>query len=274
MGDKTSSATNTGKTNYSKNEGIYNKEGGFFSDVPLSGSLSKSQIALNKYVKKNLLYDEEAEYKDDDKDEAYFSKESSPNESVSKSDSESLKSNESFDNKNQKHYSEVTTFDEILEPPTIEKESNYKETLYKVDQTDDYKSMHLLETTENTEVTGQTNDVHVTRSLTQNNSVSLNDLMTACTCKNKNYDKEEIYPETISDVKKGLNRHTVHDFTEWGNRTTIYPDVYAPLPYSEYCLLFKSYCHTIFHASLTSGIHDLSDINKCIAIINSFVRSS
>ncbi|KAJ2952381.1 hypothetical protein O0L34_g4666 [Tuta absoluta] len=71
------------------------EDDGFFSDVPTSGSLSKSRIALNKYLKKNLLY-EDVDYKDDS---AYFSKEGSPNESVSKSDTESIKSNESYQTK-------------------------------------------------------------------------------------------------------------------------------------------------------------------------------
>lgn len=258
MGDKTGCAINTGKTSHIKNEDILSEDGGFFSDVPLSSSLSKSLIALNKYVKKNLLYDEEGEHKDDAKDEAYFSKESSPNESLSKSDSESLKSNESFDNKNQRHFAEVTTFDEILDSLNSEKQSNYK--VCNVDQTDDYKSMQLLDKTENTEANVQINDIHVTRSLTQN-SASLNDLTTASSCDNENYEKEVRLREKTSDVKREENRHTVHDFTEWANRTIIYPDVYAPLPYSEYCLLFKSYSQTIFHASLTRDIHCHSNSN-------------
>lgn len=261
MGDKTSSATNTGKTSHTKNKDIFNEDCEFFSDVPLSGSLSKSLLALNKYVKKNLLYDEEGEHKDDGKDEAYFSKESSPNESVSKSDSESLKSNESFDNKNQRLYVEVVTFNEILDSPKIEIESNYKETVYNVDQTDDYKSMQLLEKSENAESTTEINNIHVTRPLVQHNCASLNDLTTASTCENENYEKEVILREKNSDVKREENRHTVHDFTEWGNRTIIYPDVYAPLPYSEYCLLFKSYSETIFYTSLTSHTHCHSNSN-------------
>lgn len=239
MGDKTDSAINTEKTSHIKNEDIFSEDGEFFSDVPLSSSLSKSQIALNKYVKKNLLYDEEDEHKDDGKDEAYFSKESSPNESVSKSDSESLKSNESFDNKNQRHFAEVTTFDETLDSLNSEKESNFKVAVYNVDQTDDYKSMQLLEKTENTEANARINDFHVTRSLIQNDSASLSDLTTASSCDNENYEKEVRLRQKTSGVKREENRHTVHDFTEWANRTIIYPDVYAPLPYSEYCLLFK-----------------------------------
>lgn len=238
MGDKTS-ATNTGKTTRGKNE-----DGEFFSDEPSRNSLSKSLIALNKYVKKNLLYDEEDEYRDNGKDEAYFSKESTPNESVSKSDSESLKSNESFDSKNQIPYAEVTTFEEILDSPNIEKENIYKEAAYNGDQTNDYTSMQLLEKSENT----PDQEKNVVK-----NSASLNDLTS--TCENKNYKLKVKLREKPIDVKPEENRHTVHEFTEWGNRTTIYPDVYAPLPYSEYGLLFKSYCQTIFHASLTSDIH-------------------
>lgn len=241
MGDKTSSATNTGKTGHTKNADIFNEDGGFFSDVPLSGSLSKSLLALNKYVKKNLLYDDEDEHKDDGKDEAYFSKESSPNESVSKSDSESLKSNESFNDKNQRHYAEVENFDVSLETPKIDITSNYKETVYNVDQTDDYKSMQLLEKAENIESIAEINDIHENKLLLQYNSASLDDLTTTNTCKNDNYEKEVILREKSNDAKRVENRHTVHDVTEWGNRTIIYPDVYAPLPYSEYCFLFKSY---------------------------------
>lgn len=237
MNDKTSSAINTGRTSQTKNEDICNEDSDFFSDVPLSGSLSKSLKALNKYVKKNLLYDEEDEYKDG-KDEAYFSKESSPNESVSKSDSESLKSNDSFDNNNLRHYAEVTAFDEILDSPKIEKETDSKKTVYNVDQTDDHKSIQLSEKTKNAESTAKINNVHVTRLLTPNNSVSLNDLTTAGTCENENYEKV-LLREKNSDVEREENRHTMPDFTEWVNRTIIYPDVYAPLPYSEYCLLFK-----------------------------------
>lgn len=260
MGDKTNSATNPGRTSNTKNEDISNEDVEFFSDVPLSASLSKSLIALNKYVKKNLLYDEKGVFKDDGKDEAYFSKESSPNESVSKSDSESLKSNESLDNNNQRHYAEVTTLDDILDSPEIEKETDSNETVYDVDQTDDHKSIQLPQTTKNFESTDKINNVHVTRLLTQNNSASLNNLTTAGTCVNKNY-KKVILREKNGDVEREENRHTVHDFTEWGNRTIIYPDVYAPLPYSEYCLPFKSYCRTIFHASLTNDIHCYSNSN-------------
>lgn len=204
-------------------EDMFYEDDGFFSDVPASGSLSKSQIALNRYVKKNLLFDESENAVDDS---AYFSKESSPNQSVSKCDSESGKSNESFETKlsvSTDIVGNANTTPEIQEKET--KAEPIDEIVANVEQTDDYKSMQILEMPNKTNVIR--NDYHNGETFQKHSiSTSLTDLPKST------YEKER--PRENSDTKREENRHTLHDFSEWVNRTTTYPDVYAPLPYSEY----------------------------------------
>lgn len=218
-----------------------NEDDGFFSDVPNSGSRSKSLIALNKYVKKNLLYDEDEEYNEDS---AYFSKESTPNYSISKCDSESLKSNESFDKKDSLPKNEFLgpTYDTSI----AENESIVQEVVTSVEQTDDYKSMQLLEGSKEDVLTTESISYHENKlPLQPNSSASLTNLHVNPNCEKENGDSNVKLRENTKHriTNTYENRHTLHDFSEWVNRATIYPDVYAPLPYSEYCLPLKIFYH-------------------------------
>lgn len=225
----------------STSEDIFYEDDGFFSDVPTSGSLSKSQIALNRYVKRNLLYDESEDAIDDS---AYFSKESSPNESVSKCDSDSEKSNESFATKQLFHKNIEENTNTITEeiPERETKAELIEEIVANVEQTDDFKSMQILEKPNKTTdaITNNYND----RDTLQKHSISASLTNLLIKCDEKENDNEITVPlrEKSTDTKREENRHTLHDFSEWVNRTTTYPDVYAPLPYSEYlhpyCSLF------------------------------------
>lgn len=113
------------------NRDVIYGDDGFFSDVPASGSLSKSVIAMNRYLKTNLLYDDS---EPDAVDAAYFSKESSPKDSIAKYDTDSTKSSDSIEKQN---------------PPSAITEnelSNIAELVNHADKlTDDYKSMQLME---------------------------------------------------------------------------------------------------------------------------------
>ncbi|VVD03010.1 unnamed protein product [Leptidea sinapis] len=106
-------------------------------NVVLSGSLSKSLLALNKYVKENLLYDYSDEREVLQNDCAYFSQENSPNDSATsiiKSDtdrfqSEDLKSSDILINSSNNANSE-----DQLEPSRNDQTK----------LTDDYKFEQLL----------------------------------------------------------------------------------------------------------------------------------
>lgn len=200
------------------------EDDGFFSDVPGSGSLSRSLQAQKKYMKKNLLYDENEDSEDD---KAYFTKENSPNDSISKYDTDSLRSSESTEkqallsgnNDNLvKHVNELDI--EIDNTATL---------------TDDYKIKSLLLGDNATSITLGTN-VKDKSKLPEHISVSHANLAIidhSDTQEESHGDNEVTLRERSIDGKNQEKRHTLHDFSDWGNRTNIYPDVYAPLPYSE-----------------------------------------
>ncbi|CAB3238898.1 unnamed protein product [Arctia plantaginis] len=213
-------------------EDIIYEDDEMFNDVPSAGSLSKSLIALNKYVKKNMLYDESEEF---DNDSAFFSKESSPNESRTKYDSDSVKSTESIEG-------DQSSIDNSGAPISY--------SLTSVTQlTDDYKSMQLQEKSfnnSNKDIDTTVHNLHnqnttepVTKSNTSQSlstfepdhtSASLTNLSNIVESVQEN-DDQVVLRNKSSENKKAQHRHTLHEFTEWGNRTNIYPDVYAPLPY-------------------------------------------
>lgn len=200
------------------------EDDGFFSDVPGSGSLSRSLQAQKKYMKKNLLYDENEDSEDD---KAYFTKENSPNDSISKYDTDSLRSSESIEkqallsgnNDNLvKHVNELDI--EIGNAATL---------------TDDYKIKSLLLGDNATSITLGTN-VKDKSKLPEHISVSHANLAIidhSDTQEESHGDNKVTLRERSIDGKNQEKRHTLHDFSDWGNRTNIYPDVYAPLPYSE-----------------------------------------
>ncbi|CAF4811745.1 unnamed protein product [Pieris macdunnoughi] len=190
------------------------EDDGFYSDVPISGSLSKSLLALNQYVKKNLLYDDSEDQTEEiNNDGAYFSKESSPNDSVAKSDTESVKSYElstAHSPAISKVNVDVSEKDEIKSDPTK--------------QTDDYKFKQLLENppslrrySNSISIPNQDQDRYL---IEENYSQILRDTK----------ENEENFVERRSATKEKSQRHSVHD-GNWVNRTNIYPDVYAPLPF-------------------------------------------
>lgn len=243
------SASDTGKyrkSDISSRHEIIYEDDGFFSDVPGSGSLSKSLIALNKYVKKNLLYDETEEYENDS---VYFSKESSPNESRIKYDSDSLKSNESVEDKSATKRTTATITYGVTSVTQL---------------TDDYKSMQLQDKSFNdsdtnydtisdnvdtqsitiSEIVSKSNDnENEPKYQPEHNSVSMNNLSNiAVEDIATNIGDQVVYRHKPTNLKKEEYRHTLHEFNEWGNRTNIYPDVYAPLPYSEYRHIHSQYC--------------------------------
>jgi hypothetical protein len=205
---------------------------GFFSDVP-GGTLSKSMHALNKYVKKNLLNVDDYE-----EDNAYFTKDNSPNESISKYDSDSVKSNES--EKRELLSNTRTITDKPHNEPEIEIGNS---TL-----TDDYKikSLHLLDKpTENLTSVVSNAENNNTDHLKQTISTSLADLSIHCENNQNDHEEHVVYREKRNNEKYHNNRHTVHDI-DWVNRATVYPDVYAPLPYSKlqiyvFCVLKFSF---------------------------------
>lgn len=217
------------------------EDDGFFSDVPLSGSLSRSMLALNKYVKKNLLYDDDIQLEDDG---AYFSKESSPNDSVTKYDSDSVRSNESSErNENLPNetnaefkYTSVFTVKAVSEPVA--------DVINITEQTDDYKSMLLRDSSDDSRTTISTVYIQYANNTDRRGSeptsitVPVDNLTINGNPSDQNETKEVILREKFNDLTSKTNRHTLHEFSEWGNRTNIYPDVYAPLPYSEYTFIY------------------------------------
>ncbi|CAH0702993.1 unnamed protein product [Spodoptera exigua] len=229
-----SDISNKRHSNILNREDTNYEDDGFFSDVPGSGSLSRSQLALNKYMKKNLLYDETEEYESDG---AYFSKETSPNESRTKYDTDSLKSNESVE--------------DTTGIKTTTATITYGATSV-TQLTDDYKSLQLKDKSFNDSDTydGNVSDNVDTQSVTisevvsepseiqnevkhqREHSASTNNLMNIAGSEIKANADQVVYRNTQTNVNKNNDyRHTLHEFSEWGNRTNIYPDVYAPLPY-------------------------------------------
>lgn len=241
-----------GNRNIPSREDVNYEDDGFFSDVPGSGSLSRSLLALNKYVKKNLLYDETEEY---ESDSAYYSKETSPNKSRTKYDSDSLKSNDSVEDKS---VARKSTASITYGTATI------------TQLTDDDKSMQLQNKSYNDSDNDTVSDNADTQSVTiseivseptdiQNepkhqpeyNSASMHNLTNIIEPDIEiNIGEQVKYRQNPTNLKKD-NRHTLHEFSDWGNRTDIYPDVYAPLPYSEYTNSFRNcrfFC--AFHFSI------------------------
>ncbi|CAH4035517.1 unnamed protein product [Pieris brassicae] len=206
---------NSSEQKSSANTKVYMPEDdGFYSDVPISGKLSKSLLALNKYVKKNLLYDDSEDQTEAiNNDGAYFSKESSPNDSVAKSDTESVKSNELYTIHSpaiSKVNVDVCEKDEIKSDPTK--------------QTDDYKFKQLLENPPSLRRYSNSKSIpnqdHDRCLIEENYSQTFGNTK----------ENEENFVERRSATKEKSQRHSVHD-VNWVNRTNIYPDVYAPLPF-------------------------------------------
>lgn len=240
------------------------EDDGFFSDVPTSGSLSRSQLALNKFMKKNLLYEE------NENDGAYFSKESTPNESVTKYDSDSAKSNESTERKKtartlrvqETHIGDELNLTVLSTEPIREFNSTAKEThigynpnhaaptrntLSEVpdasELTDDFKYKQLRDNSlKKSVVRIEFSDIRNKPTILQTNhkSASLDNLTTDFGTAID--DEDDIDSENVvvrqkpHDGKREENRHTIHD-VEWVNRTNVYPDVYAPLPYSKFNII-------------------------------------
>ncbi|CAG4915403.1 unnamed protein product [Colias eurytheme] len=179
---------------------------GFYSDVPLSGSLSKSLLALNKYVKKNLLYDDSEDPEETSQnDGAYFSQESTPNDSVVKSDTESVTSHERVVQNN-------GTI--IITKYTVTCES-LKDTSDPTKQTDDYKFQQLLDNSSSishrdslssnsssiyTALNKNENDVH----FSHENAVSKLNL------EGEKCKEDDILNENSDDTTVNIRRHTVH----------------------------------------------------------------
>lgn len=208
--------------------------------IPMSSTLSKSLKALNTYVKKNIFYDESEEQQEVQNDSAYFSKESSPNDSVSKCDSDSVKSDKTEEKVDNLTLPLINTTLINSDPTTL---------------TDDDKFNKLLENT----VIHQKNEIQLEKpelklSHGNDNKQSILPVAPKRTASfssktgtkvlhdNGNHNNDEFRSNvTLRNNTNSLNlqknRHTVHDVTEWANRTDIYPDVYAPLPYSKYFYL-------------------------------------
>lgn len=114
------------------------EDDGFFSDVPGSGSLSRSLLALNVYVKNNLLFNEDGS--NEIEDIAYFSKESSPNKSIVKYDVDSSSNGEQNSRISQETRGQIKSTSvfssKVLSEP-VKHEYNINT------QTDDYKSIRL-----------------------------------------------------------------------------------------------------------------------------------
>lgn len=288
-----------------KNEDNIYEDDGFFSDVPATGSLSKSQRALNKYMKTNLLYENGEE---SDRNSDYFSKEASPNESVSKYDSESVLSDESFDKKQpflsmsnsesrNSSFSPTNDFtaiqkntvqdvqtmnvtsnnaDKVIDVHTdtdkihatkdnidfiIEKHSDNYTTptshgVAEQNLSDDVKNAVrnnvpsiLQEKTEKRKslitennrsktnphlVCTNISEAHKNNSITRRKLIyQSSDDMNIVKPKQIEQNASVVLRKNSIKTQAMDNRHTIHEFDNWGNRTTIYPDVYAPLPYSK-----------------------------------------
>lgn len=249
---------------------------GFFSDVPASGSLSRSLVALNKYVKKNLLYEDNENENDDG---AYFSKESTPNKSGVTYYSHSAQSSDSGEKdeiinakatylfiepqpvqkivtgisnahvnkdiqkqKKDSIYQNSDNFinSDISAPPPADKPVN--ELLNATEQTDDYKFKQLRDNPDNSGVKNSSvviqyvnNRNEATNLHPENKSSSLEDLNDYGTAIDvDNSESQNVVRRDKKHVTIKENRHTVHDASDWVNRTDMYPDVYAPLPYSKF----------------------------------------
>lgn len=329
----------------SRNSEIFlNDDNLHYSNIPISGSMSKSLRALNTYVKKNIFYDETGDIEENRNDSAFFSKETSPNKSVSKSDSDSLNSNISeqniysqtsislnsdqpqniindqatltddykfnkllqnntikdttisilTDENEQKHCvnqvnlsnennliiehskkaeivildtpKNAENIDNILKPTYTETQLSHKNKIDKVippvapkrttsKGQADYRDINVRTKVNHSNVKKKlvfpySNDNSASES--SNNhlekyemKISQNKLPLKQDIKPNKYSSLNINKKVQEDFQTDVtlrtnslkshnnNRHTIHDFTNWGNRTDIYPDVYAPLPYSK-----------------------------------------
>lgn len=259
---------------------------GFFSDVPVSGSLSRSLVALNKYVKKNLLYEDN----ESDNDGAYFSKESTPTKSDIKYYSESSDSGEkeyiakastktatyikakpineperdipiASDYNSNKSNITTPVREKIIisEIPNSTDSNTNKKTISTLirepvndipnaaEQTDDYKFKQLRGKPKNAAVKKSVVVIEYTDNRNEPNNLqveqkssSLDDLTInyGTAIDTDNSKSENVVRRNKKHVSIQENRHTVHDASDWVNRTDIYPDVYAPLPYSKLPLIF------------------------------------
>lgn len=281
MAENNDKVFNRSAKSYHNLSDISYDDDGFFSDVPISGYRSKSLIALNKYVKTNLLYESDT---DDKSDSVYFSKESSPKDSVSKCDTESIQSVGSNETK-QIHAQQIIEFIpkelqivydiahvvcDSVSNDISQDTQNYNKPILRngVDSTpkkvrsaiielnDKRRSVQFKEPFKNVTEDEQTipkeidhvksldkQCIQEDKKLVKNIHRSLDDL--AIKNKVEIVEKQRIPPEVKPrnppEVKLRTkfnnvppeNRHTFADFTAWKNRTDIYPDVYAPLPYSK-----------------------------------------
>lgn len=252
-----------------------------FRDITLSGSMSRSLKALNSYVKKNIFFDE-SEEQHDRNDSAYFTKENSPNVSISKSDSESLRSNDKRDENYHLTYSIVTGHQEhsdeinpeISDHVTLTDDYKFNKLLKssstnripeihieayeedaKIDQTKELPTTNECENVNKNKIPEKRSDHKIATNNIINKSTfqfsddtnrdlhPSRDRTSSLTNINKSNDSklENKFKPTAALRKKPVNnhshlqehRHTIHDVSEWVNRTEIYPDVYAPLPYSK-----------------------------------------
>lgn len=235
---------------------------GFFSDVPISGSLSKSLLALNKYVKKNLLYDDSEEPNDDS---AYFSKETSPNVTAVKSDSDSGKSIESPDNRIvSTPIQDADVVLNIIKVKTITEMPITTEIKNTEQLTDDYKFQKLYEhLTNEPPIDNQVIEDASKQSIVstdenqENRSTSLDDLSAITKTREYNNNTGEVkFRNNLVNENDDMKRHTIHDVSEWVNRANIYPDVYAPLPYSKLDFLTSilSYIPSVMNLSIIGTI--------------------
>ncbi|GBP65759.1 hypothetical protein EVAR_44404_1 [Eumeta japonica] len=283
MDSKTSRGDSiSGRDSYfSFNDGLL-EDDGFFSDVPLTGTLSKSLIALNEYVKTNLIHDENGS--DQKSDSAFFSKECSPNgsdsissansiekriptnkiesvttvESDCESDSEVLSVNhEKSLLKNNSDEGEHIDSDDIkLIIQRIESESKGNCGVFKdncevrlehidvVDNSSDHgRDHHNDQNTEavydNAESLSTKSTPTVERSTAASKSLSdlkdVGDVRTEADVRERDAaddGRPRVRPRMkLLGAGNLEHRHTVHDFSAWGNRTTVCPEVYAPLPF-------------------------------------------
>lgn len=237
------------------------EDDGFFSDVPVSGSLSKSLFALNKYVKKNLLYEDN----ESDNDGAYFSKESTPNKCENKYNSDSVQSSDSGEKEevvkaslNNPYIDAKQITEPIKETPAAKvintnngvmitpinenKPEPINNIPYATEQTDDYKFKQLHDNPNSSVKKSVVRIEYTDNRNEQNNlqaehkSASLDDFTVdyGTAIDSDNGTSENVVLRDKKHVTIKENRHTVHDASDWVNRTDMYPDVYAPLPYSKF----------------------------------------
>ncbi|KAI5631404.1 hypothetical protein NE865_15879 [Phthorimaea operculella] len=107
-----------------------------------------------------------------------------------------------------------------------------------VEQTDDYKSMQLREKP----IVAKIYDIKQEPKYSSEPlpalknatvSASLTNLSKQTNPHDVSEDKVPLREKSAQSARLEDHRHTLHDFSGWVNRTNKYPDVYAPMPYSE-----------------------------------------